>query len=219
MKLLLTGDGSNTLYSEVFDEIYHSRHGAITESQHVFIQSALAHIKADVISILEVGFGTGLNALLTYQYAQQQQQKIDYTGYELYPVAEDLWRIFLPESLTALQAVFHRMHQLSWNEVHQLSEHFTLEKRQESILDLNPENVGQHPFHLIYFDAFAPEKQPEMWSESLFHNLLAILAPGGFLVTYCAKGEVRRKLQQAGFLVERLPGPPGKREMLRGRKP
>lgn len=216
MKLLLTEDGSHTIYSEHFDEIYHSRRGAVTESQHVFIQSGLATLPTRDVRVFEAGLGTGLNALLTWIYAEQHGMIVHYTGIELYPVSETiLSEINIASLFPGHEEKFHRLHQAVWDQEVVLDDHFSLHKIKGSLLDsiLPP---GQD---LIYFDAFSPDKQPELWSADIFQKVYAAMAPGGQLVTYCSKGYVRRNMQEAGLLIEKLPGPPGKREMVRAKKP
>ncbi len=216
MKLLLTEDGSHTIYSEHFDEIYHSRRGALTESQHVFIQSGLAALDTKEMSIFEVGFGTGLNALLSWIYAGQQGLKVHYTGVELYPVSKEILNeINLASLFPGHEEKFHKLHQARWGETIVFDDHFSLHKLQGSLTDCTIPD-GQD---LVYFDAFSPDKQPELWSAEIFHKIYDSMNPGAVLVTYCSKGYVRRNMQEAGFMIEKLPGPPGKREMVRARKP
>lgn len=219
-----TDDGSATLFVPELDEHYHSTKGARTESQHIFVDMGLKACTALSPQILEVGFGTGLNAWLTLEEAERSQRKVRYTGVELYPLA---WKAV--EQLHYVGGncqLFKRMHTSPWEKEVELTPHFTLRKIQADINRLVKQGIplsegdGMWKADLIYFDAFAPEKQPEMWSQELFHGLYVLLNDGGILTTYCAKGAVRRMLQAAGFVVERLAGPPGgKREILRGRKP
>ncbi|MBC8592691.1 tRNA (5-methylaminomethyl-2-thiouridine)(34)-methyltransferase MnmD [Oscillospiraceae bacterium N12] len=209
-----TADGSATLFVPELDEHYHSVKGARTESQHIFIDMGLKASEASEPRILEIGFGTGLNALLTLEAAEATGKKIHYTGIELYPLP---W-----ETVDALKysdhPLFKTLHTTPWEEDVIITPNFTLKKVQA---DARTSEEGKgNCYDLIYFDAFAPDKQPEMWSQELFDQLYVILHTGGILTTYCAKGTVRRMLQSAGFIVERLPGPPGgKREILRARKP
>ena len=203
-----TEDGSATLFVPELDEHYHSVKGARTESQHIFINMGLKASAAPQPHVLEIGFGTGLNALLTLEAAEQDARPVHYTGIELYPLA---W-----EEVDALgysnNPLFKQLHTAPWEEDVKISPHFTLRKiKMDAISDkwlsLNPD--------LVYFDAFAPEKQPEMWNEQLFRSLYVYMNTGGILTTYCDKGVIRRMLQAVGFRVERLPGPPGgKREIL-----
>lgn len=214
---ILTLDGSSTLYNPEYDQPYHSTHGAIQESLHVFIKYGLAafppsHTK---LAIFEMGFGTGLNALLTWQHAKGRS--IRYTGIELLPLSpEQVEELNYPQLLGNAEAeqVFRRIHEAPWGIETEISPTFSLEKIQGRLQDFSP---GSR-YDLVYFDAFAPNAQPELWTFDIFLNLFACMHPGGIFVTYSAKGNVRRDLQRAGFDVEKLPGPPGKREMLRGHK-
>jgi len=214
---VLTRDGSSTLYVERFDEHYHSTHGALQESLHVFIRNGLAYKlqTQSSISILEVGFGTGLNALLTYLYSENAH--IRYTGIEAYPLSSDqLAWLNYPDVLKqeGVQEIFHQLHQLPWNKNHQMDLHFELTKYNILLEDYQPEIR----FDLIYFDAFAPDSQPELWTLEIFRQMYRCCEQEGALVTYSAKGDVRRAMVSAGFQVEKLPGPPGKREMMRALK-
>ena len=221
-----TDDGSATLFVPELNEHYHSTKGARTESQHIFIDMGLKASSATTPHILEIGFGTGLNAWLTLEEAERSRRNILYTGLELYPLEwqtiEQLGYISNDEQLTTTVRqqpaieLFKQLHTSPWEKDVQLTPHFTLRKIET---DVNKWRVENSPFNLVYFDAFAPEKQPEMWSQELFNRLYVLLDKDGILTTYCAKGVVRRMLQTAGFTVERLPGPPGgKREILRARK-
>lgn len=209
-----TEDGSATLFVPELNEHYHSVKGARTESQHIFIDMGLHAVTTPKPHILEIGFGTGLNALLTLEAAEREQRHVHYTGIELYPLA---W-----EEVDALgysdNPLFKTLHTMPWEEDTAITPYFTLRKVQADVTNHLSLNTN-HSFDVIYFDAFAPEKQPEMWSEELFQNLYACLNTGGVMTTYCAKGVIRRLLQAVGFKVERLPGPPGgKREILRATK-
>ncbi len=212
-----TADGSYTLYVPELDEHYHSVKGALTESRHIFIEMGLKHSPAPEPHILEIGFGTGLNAFLTFLECERTQRKVYYTGIERYPLTEETLRKLAYPTLIepTREADYYALHQAPWAEDAALSPWFTLHKIEGDFTCFTTDQK----FDIIYFDAFAPEKQPEMWQQSLFDNLYAMLNEGGILTTYCAKGVVRRMLQSAGFTVERLPGPPGgKREILRGTK-
>jgi len=212
----LTSDGSHTLYIPSLDEHYHSVNGAIQESLHVFVKTGLQHCDKDSVNLLEIGFGTGLNAFLTYLNAQDKH--IDYTGIELYPLGTEIINKlnYTEKENTAQQKIYKDLHSAEWNKEVKISPGFSLTKREAdfSLLDIN---FGK-TFDLIYFDAFAPDKQPEMWTQDIFDFLYEITNPGGILTTYCAKGIVRRIMQHSGYTVERLPGPPGKREILRAVK-
>ena len=217
MKLEQTADGSYTLYVPELDEHYHSIKGALTESQHIFIDMGLKHSFVNSPKILEIGLGTGLNCILTLLEAEENQRHIHYTGIERYPLNEEIIRKLDYPSMIGNkhEEKYLAIHQTPWEEDIHLSPWFTLHKIEGDFTHYTFENK----YDIIYFDAFAPEKQPEMWEQSLFDNLYNILNEGGILTTYCAKGVVRRMLQTAGFKVERLPGPPGgKREILRATK-
>lgn len=217
IKLEKTADGSYTLFVPEMDEHYHSVKGALTESEHIFINMGLKHTTIAEPHILEIGFGTGLNAFLTLLETERNQRKIHYTTLEKYPLnAEVLQQLNYPEIIAPEAAeLYYKMHHVVWNVPVAITPYFTLQKIETDYTTFS----FQQKYDIIYFDAFAPEKQPEMWSQQLFDNLYQTLNPGGVLTTYCAKGVVRRMLQSAGFTVERLPGPPGgKREILRGNK-
>lgn len=212
-----TADGSNTLFVPELDEHYHSVKGALTESQHIFIQMGLNHSQAKSPHVLEIGFGTGLNAFLTLLEAEKQQRKVSFTSIERYPLKEDIVRkLGYPEIIAPEKSEkFYALHTAPWNQFVEISPCFTLHKIEGDFTHFD----FQSHYDVVYFDAFAPEKQPEMWSQPLFDRLYRQMNPGGILTTYCAKGVVRRMLQAAGFTVERLPGPPGgKREILRANK-
>ena len=216
-EILRTADGSTTIHLIDWDEHYHSKHGAIQEAYHVFIKNGLDQVSLDEISILEIGFGTGLNAFITFLEAKKSNKIIDYVGVEAYPVeTSEIQQLNYVSELKAqeFQSIFDEMHLASWEEKHQISTNFSLTKRQQFFQDIDDENV----FNLIYFDAFGVRVQPELWTEEVFLKMYKALKKNGILVTYAAAGSVRRALQSAGFKVERLQGPPGKREMLRGVK-
>lgn len=221
-KIIKTGDGSTTIQLVEWDEQYHSIHGALQEALHVFIKMGLDYKVAQPncqmsLSILEIGFGTGLNAFLTCIASAKANIGVHYEGVEAFPVeAKEIEQLNYIEQIKAeaYQDVFTKMHNSPWEESVMLTESFSLKKRKqtfESIVD-----VAQHD--LIYFDAFGARVQPELWGESIFEIMFTALKPGGVLVTYAAKGSVRRAMLAVGFKVERLPGPPGKREMLRALK-
>ena len=217
MILEQTADGSYTLYVPELDEHYHSVKGALTESQHIFIDMGLKHSSITAPHILEIGLGTGLNCVLTLLEAKESQRHVYYTGIERYPLNEEIIRKLNYPSIIGKECEedYFAIHQAPWEEDVCLSPWFTLHKMEGDFTHYSFEQK----YDIIYFDAFAPEKQPEMWEQSLFDNLYQVLNEGGILTTYCAKGVVRRMLQTAGFKVERLPGPPGgKREILRATK-
>lgn len=215
-EILLTEDGSHTLKNVALDECYHSSHGARQESEWVFVNAGLHECAKKEIAILEIGFGTGLNALLAMDYAQKNNKKISYSSFELYPLpyATAAQLNFCNGDLQHLQSEFDIMHQCPWGEWQVINANFSLMKihadfSQSALIGL---------FDVVFYDAFSPDKQPELWSETIFANLYSACNTDAILTTYCAKGYVRRAMQKAGFVVERIPGPPGKREMLRGKK-
>ena len=217
MEIEKTADGSYTLFVPELDEHYHSVKGALTESEHIFINMGLKHSSATTPRILEIGFGTGLNAFLTSLEAQKEKRNIFYTTIEKYPLnMETIKRLDYPELIAPEESeLFYSIHSAAWNSPQTVSEYFTIEKIEGDFTEYH----FKKGYDIIYFDAFAPEKQPEMWSQELFDNLYEVLDDNGILTTYCAKGVVRRMLQKAGFTVERLAGPHGgKREILRGIK-
>ena len=225
MKLEQTADGSYTLYVPELDEQYHSVKGALTESQHLFIEMGLKHSPVSEPHILEIGLGTGLNAFLTLPSAEETRRKVHYTGIERYPLAEETSKQLYYPILNGKQNEedYYAIHQAPWDTETEVSPWFTLHKIEDDFTRLFNPVEGSRPavplYDIVYFDAFAPEKQPEMWEQSLYETLYKVLNDGGILTTYCAKGVVRRMLQTAGFTVERLPGPPGgKREILRATK-
>lgn len=212
-EIMVTDDGSNTLFVPDINETYHSTHGAIQESMHIFIEQGLNVMQKDSIRILEIGFGTGLNALLTALHADKQ---IEYITVEKYPIDQQLVQALNYPEQTGLpyaRDLFEKLHQTRWEELIEIKPNFRMQKLKTNFCDFAP----SEKFDLIYFDAFSPEKQPEMWEQKQFEKLFNACHPGAVIVTYCAKGAVRRNMQSAGFKVERLPGPPGKREILRGK--
>lgn len=216
-KVIKTADGSSTLQIEGWNEQYHSLHGAIQEAYHVFIESGLRLFSNQKISILEMGFGTGLNALITLIEAPSQKLKIDYTGVEAHPVlAHELAQLNYVKELKAedYQKVFETMHAVDWGKSIDLNDYFSIIKQQIDFFSVDDEAIHD----LIYFDAFGARVQPELWTTKIFSSMFRALKKNGILVTYAAKGSVRRAMIEVGFNVERLPGPPGKREMLRARK-
>jgi tRNA U34 5-methylaminomethyl-2-thiouridine-forming methyltransferase MnmC len=216
-----TRDGSVTIHLPDWNEQYHSMHGAINEARHVFMQMGLDFFVASElhdnqpIVILEIGFGTGLNALLTRLYAETNELNINYTGVEAYPVADsEIAQLNYPKLLHTSEASFQQLHEAAWEEEVVISPRFKLHKRKQFFSEIKDKKA----FHLIFFDAFGARVQPELWTQTIFQSMYEALLPGGVLVTYSAKGSVRRAMQAVGFTIERLPGPPGKREMLRGVK-
>lgn len=206
----LTEDGSATLRSPLHGDFYHSRRGAVGESRHVFVEAGFTACHSNPVRILEAGFGTGLNAWLTLLEALRRGRAVEYTAVELYPVPADI----AAELGYTDDKRFMAMHHAVWGCEVRITEGFRLTKLNSDLT--NPEISGI--FDLVYYDAFAPETQPEMWRPEIFAKIHSIMSPGGVFVTYSAKGDVRRALQSAGFAVEKLPGALGKRHMLRGIK-
>ena len=215
-RIIVTADGSHTLFVPEMNEHYHSHFGAITESKHIFINAGLTYLTDNKAVILEVGFGTGLNALLTALYAEDRKIKISYTSLEKYPLANALIRQLNYGSLTGSRgvALFEKLHEAPWGEPVEISEWFTLHKIQMDITEKGPGGI----FDLVYFDAFGPDKQPEMWSEEVFRRIADATHEGSVLVTYSAKGSLKRMLRSLGFDVTLMTGPPGKRVMTRAVK-
>ena len=216
-EIIITSDGSSTIHLPEWNEQYHSKHGAIQEAKHVFIKSGLSLFSDRKISILEIGFGTGLNSFITFLDAPKFNLDIDYVGVEAYPVAiEEIEKLNYVSKLDAnnFKSDFNKMHQQQWEITTKITSNFKLTKRKQFFNEINDINA----FDLIYFDAFGARVQPELWTEEIFKTMFNALKNGGILVTYSAKGSVRRAMQDVGFTVERLPGPPGKREMLRALK-
>lgn len=216
-KIIITADGSSTIHLPEWDEQYHSKHGAIQEAKHVFIKSGLSLFTNRKIAILEIGFGTGLNSFITFLEGKKRNLTINYVGIEAYPVGEEeLKKLNYVSELKATKfaTVFNTMHQQEWEVKNEISANFSLTKRKQFFSEINDQNK----FNLIYFDAFGAKVQPELWTVSIFKLMYNALKNEGVLVTYSAKGSVRRAMQTVGFIVERLPGPPGKREMLRAIK-
>ncbi|MGL5112308.1 MAG: tRNA (5-methylaminomethyl-2-thiouridine)(34)-methyltransferase MnmD [Flavobacterium sp.] len=215
--IIQTLDGSTTIQIEDWEECYHSKHGAIQEAKHVFIKNGLALFPSQEIAILEIGFGTGLNAFITFLEGKKNAQKIDYVGVEAYPISEaELAGMNYVEALeaTEYQSIFETLHQCDWELRTKLDEAFYMTKRQQFFESID--DVDQ--FDLIYFDAFGFRVQPELWSTAIFQKMYAALKNNGVLVTYAARGVVKRSMIEVGFTVEKLAGPPGKREMFRATK-
>ena len=220
-KIITTRDGSTTIHLEDWNEQYHSTHGAIQEAEHVFIKTGLQHTKntfnPEQIHILEIGFGTGLNAFMTFLEAKKHQFFINYIGVEAYPVASaEISQLNYISELKAEDEtdIFNTMHASDWEIKTTLTENFQLTKRQQFFDQINDQEI----YNLIYFDAFGARVQPELWTVDIFQKMYNALQDNGVLVTYAAKGSVRRAMQEVGFTGERLPGQPGKREMLRATK-
>jgi tRNA U34 5-methylaminomethyl-2-thiouridine-forming methyltransferase MnmC len=217
-EVVLTKDGSHTIAIPEKGLTYHSVHGAVQESMHVFIEAGLGAVlpffNQQEISVFEMGFGTGLNAFLTALVAQEQQVSVFYTSVEAFPLtAKEASSLNYSDALGSGD-LFQTLHQCGWNEAVPVNEFFTIEKLQTELAAFFP----SRQYDLVYYDAFAPSAQPELWTAEVFKKLYSMLNANGVLVTYCSKGDVRRALLAAGFRVEKIPGPPGKREMLRAKK-
>lgn len=221
-KIKITQDGSKTLFLPEWNESYHSKHGALQEAEHVFISHGLNNfLDCNTINVLEFGFGTGLNALLSYIWSSDHAKSINYTSLEKYPItslemkAMDFNQV-LSKKYTELQAdtiynIFLKLHQTPWHENIALSDYFLLHKLEMDFLDFSS---NEPTYDLVFFDVFGRRVQPEFWTEEIFEKLYHALSPGGLFTTYASNGHTQRALQSCGFLVEKLPGPPGKREMI-----
>lgn len=209
--LQITRDGSHTLYSNMYGETYHSSYGSIQESKHIFIHAGLdLFLNHQHINVLEIGFGTGLNALLSLLWAEKHKIFINYHGIEAFPIlSKEISELNFPEILGCDRLIFENLHK---EEHKNKADYFNMNLIKTSFLNYLPDNDA---FDLIYFDAFSPESQPEMWSEEGFKKLFHAMKSGGVLTTYSCKGSVKRALKAAGFGIEKLPGPPGKREFIR----
>ena len=220
MQLIVTGDSSHTILNTDLNEAYHSTHGAIQESRHVFIDTGFRHVKAtaETIKVLEIGFGTGLNALLTLVEAETLGKHVWYTAVEAFPLAEEVWsELNYPPMLSSLDYsnIFGKLHLAVWGKTEGISNFFRIHKIHIKLEDYSPE-PGQ--FDLVYFDAFSPASQPELWTTGIFMKLFSAMKPGAVLTTYSVKGDVIRSLKAAGFTTEKIPGPPGKRQITRAVK-
>lgn len=222
LQIIPTADGSVTISLSASGITYHSKHGAIQESMHVFIGAGLHHLLSKAIThnplrILEMGFGTGLNALLVLQESIRTGLSVHYETIEAFPLENVVFsqlnychQLQAPE----LQPLFLQLHECAWNTTNGITDRFSFVKRNNRLESFS----GSAPADLIFYDAFAPAAQPELWTEEVFRKLFDLLNPGGVLTTYCSKGDVRRAMIAAGFSVEKIPGPPGKREMVRAGK-
>ena len=216
VKLITTSDGSHSLLNEELNETYHSVHGALQESQHVFINNGLRYFlelrPLDHLSIFEVGFGTGLNALLTIKALENLKTHVSYVSVEPFPIGKELWTSLNYTKVLGLQDTFATLHRSSWETPNQITSQLLLLKRQTKLqtIDLEPKS-----FDVVYYDAFAPNKQPELWTIDILRKVIDAMKLNGVLVTYCAKGQLKRDLKELGLRVETLPGPPGKKEMVR----
>ena len=214
-KLVITNDGSHSIFNPEVNETYHSKHGAIVEAEYVFIKNGLLAENKKQFNILEVGFGTGLNALLTAQKAQQKKITINYHGIELYPVPKESYsQLNFTELIGEKNSKLLQLHECEWEKEHVINNFFKLTKNEITLENYS----SKTKFDIIYFDAFSPEKQQELWTTEVFQNMYNLLNKDGFLVTYCAKGRVKRTMKAVGFEIIVLDGPPGKRQMTRANK-
>ena len=216
-EVIETDDGSKTLYLPEIDEQYHSVNGAISESEYVFVDKGYRYHHSKTPLVLEVGFGTGLNCLLTAIEAKKHRRKTFYYTIEKYPLDYNLvWDLNYGKNISKeADLLFNKIHKAPWNKIETISDYFDLIKLKSDFLT---HDIKELLFDVVYYDAFAPNKQPEMWQPEIFRKINSICSSKAVFVTYSAKGEVRRNLVSAGFTMERLPGPPGKRQMLRGFK-
>jgi tRNA U34 5-methylaminomethyl-2-thiouridine-forming methyltransferase MnmC len=215
-QIITTSDGSHTIYVPELNEHYHSVHGAVQESNFIFIDSGFNESSADPLNIFEVGFGTGLNALLTVLKSLQGNREVNYTSIEKYPLEERVVKSLNHHTFAGEggKELFDLIHSSSWEKWISITKNFNLRKLKG---DLTKQPVSGK-FDLIYFDAFGPDKQPEMWTKDVFASIASVTEKNGILVTYSAKGQVKRNLQYCGFEVTLLPGPPGKRQIIRAIK-
>lgn len=222
IKIIQTEDGSNSLYRPDIMESYHSFHGALQESVHVYIKSGLGYYASNYIGeiqVFELGFGTGLNALLAWQWALEHKREVVYTTIEPYPLSEEIWsQLNYAHSFSnpiESQKVFEQLHVCDWEKTNQIHPNFRFTK---SLSKLEDFILPSNRFHVVFFDAFAPRKQPELWDETALKKVFDSMQPKGILTTYCAQGQFQRTLQSAGFEAERIAGPRGKKHMVRGIK-
>jgi len=216
LKIIKTSDGSDTIFVQGMDEHYHSVHGAFQESEYIFINCGLGYCKTNPVRIFEVGFGTGLNAFLTFINSDDRGKEIFYTAIEKNPLPDSLINLLNYKDLVPREYihVFDQIHSCNWNEPERINTNFILLKIKD---DLTSADLRGN-FDLVYFDAFGPDKQPEMWTDTIIKKISDITDRNGILVTYSAKGNVQRSLRKHGFEVNLLPGPPGKRQIIRAVK-
>lgn len=218
LKILETEDGSHSLYHAELRESYHSLKGALQESEHVYIQEGLKQLPKNSKSyrVLEMGFGTGLNALLAFQKSQEREQSLHYHSLEAYPLGREIWTKLNYASLVGVEdGLWNKLHESEWGQELNMGEFFTLHKENAS---LEEAHLGASVYDLVFYDAFAPSKQPELWTLEPLEKVVKSMKPGAILVTYCAQGQFKRNLKALGMEVETLKGPPGKKEMVRAIK-
>ncbi len=215
-QIIKTSDGSDTIYVPEMNEHYHSIHGAVQESAFIYINNGFSFSKADPLNIFEAGFGTGLNALLTAIKSREGTREVNYTSIEKYPLSEEITSQLNHHQFAGNDGkdIFHLIHSSPWNSKVNICNNFNLHKIKGDITAIQLSGM----YDLIYFDAFGPDKQPEIWTKEIFAGIAAATRKDGVFVTYSAKGEVKRNLKACGFNVSLLPGPPGKREMIRAVK-
>jgi len=216
-RIITTNDGSHTLLVPELNEQYHSIHGAIKEAEHVFLKMGLDEfVRSNRVSVnvFEVGFGTGLNALLSAQWATSKQKRLAYTSIEKFPVSKKEFQQLNYGNIVHGSEIYTKITDSKWNDFTTISNAFKLRKLK---LDLRKDTLP-NGFDVVFFDAFAPNKQPELWDTLVFEKIYKIMRKNGLMVTYCCQGQAKRNMISAGFEVEKVPGPPGKREMLRARK-
>ncbi|MCD4745631.1 MAG: tRNA (5-methylaminomethyl-2-thiouridine)(34)-methyltransferase MnmD [Bacteroidales bacterium] len=219
-KIIKTEDGSHTIFIPELNEYYHSKFGAIQESDHIFINAGFKFLPdtLNTVNILEIGFGTGLNSMLTFFEAKKRRAKIYYVAIEPFPIQQEIYSLlnyheFIKNRIA--NSVFLKMHESKWNIPINISDNFILKKINTKI-----ENIilNEDKYKLVYFDAFAPDVQPELWTEQIFSKIYKAMNKDGVLLTFSAKGEIKRRFKKIGFTIENLPGPVGKREITRARK-
>jgi tRNA U34 5-methylaminomethyl-2-thiouridine-forming methyltransferase MnmC len=218
IEIINTSDGSQTLYLPEMDEQYHSVNGAVAEANYVYLDKGFIHNRCKTPTVFEIGFGTGLNCLLTALLAEKQKRTTIYYSIEKYPLnREIIQQLNYGTAISpAAEILFNKIHSCEWNTSVHISKYFKLIKLHSDLINDNLQGVTN--CDIIYFDAFGPDKQPKIWQPEIFKKIYAITANNGVFVTYSAKGEVRRQLANCGYKMERLPGPPGKIHMLRGIK-
>ncbi len=217
-EIVITEDGSHTIYIPEMDEHYHSTHGAIQESLHVYINNGLLQFAGEKITIFEIGFGTGLNAFLTAIFCKKHNISARYISIEKFPLSEDEYKNlnYSEGEFKEYSVLFNKIHQSPWETDVEIEPNFILLKIRADLVNYQFDPTWN--IDLVYYDAFAPNKQPDLWSDEVINKVCRHLANNGLIVTYCAKGTIRRAIASFGFEIERLPGPPGKKEILRGKK-